>query len=283
MASLYRKDAGNPRLVPTYRIAGVNEKEFGILGDMTIQLLTEQYPDRPAFDTALSHALLRSVAAGEVPESLRLHQPGSIVAFGRQDVVGPGYLPAVKASRAAGYEAIERLAGGRAAVFHAGTIAFAWTIPSEKPREEIKLRFDALTATLLNAFRALGADARIGEVPGEYCPGSYSINVSGRHKVMGTGQRIIGGAAHVGGVIVVEGGDRIAEILIPVYQALELPWNPATSGDLAGAVPGITREDVLAAIVTEFDRRYGLAEGRIDQATLARAAALEDDHLSPPA
>ncbi|MGZ5383273.1 MAG: lipoate--protein ligase family protein, partial [Acidimicrobiia bacterium] len=83
---------------------------------MTIRLLTEQYPDRPAFDTAVSHALLRGAAAGEVVETLRIHQPGSIVAFGRQDVVSPGYPAAVGASRAAGYEAIERLAGGRAAV-----------------------------------------------------------------------------------------------------------------------------------------------------------------------
>jgi lipoate-protein ligase A len=248
---------------------------------MTIRLLTEQYPDRPAFDTAVSHALLRGAAAGEVVETLRLHQPGSIVAFGRQDVVSPGYLPAVEASTAAGYEAIERLAGGRAAVFHSGTIAFAWTIPSERPRETIKQRFEALASTLLTAFLSLGADARIGEVPGEYCPGAYSINVSGHHKVMGAGQRIIGRAAHVGGVIVVSGGDRISEVLIPVYQALELQWNPTTSGDLAGTVPGITHQDVMAAIVAEFDRRYGLEDGRIEEATLTRAAALEAGHLSP--
>lgn len=248
---------------------------------MTIRLLTEQYAERPAFDTAVSHALLRRAAVGEVGESLRLHQPGSIVAFGRQDVVSPGYLPAVDASRAAAYEPIERLAGGRAAVFHSGTIAFAWTIPAATPRETIKPRFEALTTTLLAAFRALGADARVGEVPGEYCPGAYSINVSGHHKVMGTGQRIIGRAAHVGGVVVVEGGDRIAEVLIPVYEALELPWNPATSGDLAGASPGITRQDVMAAIVAEFDRRYELVEGRIDEATLTMAGDLQAAHVSP--
>jgi len=250
---------------------------------MSIRFLTEQYPHRPAFDTAVSHALLRGAAGGAVAESLRLHQPGFIVAFGRQDVVNPGYEAAVAASRAAGYEAIERLAGGRAAVFHPGTIAFAWTIPAPLPRETIKPRFESLTSTLLAAFRALGADARVGEVPGEYCPGAYSINVSGHHKVMGTGQRIIGRAAHVGGVIVVEGGDRIADVLIPVYEALDLQWNPATSGDLAGAAPGITRQDVMAAIVTEFDRRYGLEHGRIDDATLAMAEDLEAAHLSPRA
>lgn len=248
---------------------------------MTIRLLTEQYPDRPAFDTAVSHALLRGAAAGEVVETLRIHQPGSIVAFGRQDVVSPGYPAAVGASRAAGYEAIERLVGGRAAVFHSGTIAFAWTIPTPTPRETIKPRFEALASTLLAAFLSLGADARIGEVPGEYCPGAYSINVSGQHKIMGAGQRIIGRAAHVGGVIVVSGGDWISEVLIPVYRALNLPWNPTTSGDLVGAVPGITRQDVVAAIVTEFDRRYGLEDGHVEDDTLATAAELEAGHLSP--
>ena len=248
---------------------------------MAIQLLTEQYSDRPAFDTAVSHALLQRAAVGETVESLRLHQPGSIVAFGRQDVVSPGYLPAIESSRAAGYEAIERLAGGRPAVFHPGTIAFAWTIPSPIPRETIKPRFEALTSVLLAAFRALGADARVGEVPGEYCPGAYSINVSGHHKVMGTGQRIVGRAAHVGGVIVVEGGDRIAEALIPVYEALDLRWNPATAGDLVTAAPGITRRDVMAAIVTEFEQRYGLEPGQIDDTALAMAQDLEPTHLSP--
>ena len=248
---------------------------------MTIRLLAEQYPDRPAFDTAVSHALLRRAAEGEIAETLRIHEPGSIVAFGRQDVASPGYRPAVEASRAAGYEAIERLAGGRAAVFHSGTLAFSWTIPTSTPRETIKPRFESLASTLMAAFRALGADARIGEVSGEYCPGSYSINVSGHHKVMGVGQRIIGRAAHVGGVVVVDGGDRIAEVLIPVYAALELHFNPATSGDLTGAAPGITREDVMAAIVTEFDRRNGLEADRIDEATLSLAEELEPTHLSP--
>ena len=248
---------------------------------MTIRLLTEQYENRPAFDTALSHALLRRAARSEIGETLRLHRPGSLVAFGRRDVVSPGYRSAIHAGRSAGFEAIERLAGGRAAVFHPGTIAFGWTIPTPKPRETIKPRFEALASTLLAAFRALGADARIGEVPGEYCPGAYSINVAGRHKVMGAGQRIIGHAAHVGGVVVVEGGDRIAEVLIPVYEALELNWNPATSGDLNGAVPGITRRDVLASIVTEFDRRYGLEGGRIDEATISMAEELAPSHLSP--
>jgi lipoate-protein ligase A len=210
-----------------------------------------------------------------------LHQPGTVVAFGRQDVVAPGYRAAVAAGRAAGYEAVERLAGGRAAVFHDGTIAFGWTVPTPEPRETIKARFEALDSILLAAFRALGVDARIGEVPGEYCPGAYSINVAGRHKVMGAGQRIIGKAAHVGGVIVVHGGDRIAEVLIPVYEALQLDWDPTTSGSLSDTAPGLTKADVVAAVAAQFDDRYGLQDGRIDSDTLALADQFEASHLSP--
>ena len=74
------------------------------------------------------------VAAGELPETLRLARPGRIVAFGKRDAVAQGYAAAVQAARDGGFEAIERLAGGRAAVFHEDTIAFAHAIPDADPR-----------------------------------------------------------------------------------------------------------------------------------------------------
>ncbi|MFZ0492856.1 MAG: lipoate--protein ligase family protein, partial [Acidimicrobiia bacterium] len=67
-----------------------------------MQLLDAGFPDPPALDTAVSHALLLQVAQGH-PASLRLHIPGSIVAFGRQDVVQSGYQAACKAAERAGY------------------------------------------------------------------------------------------------------------------------------------------------------------------------------------
>ena len=42
------------------------------------------------------------------------------------DRARPGFREAVAAARSGGWEAILRLAGGRAAVFHRETIAFAW-------------------------------------------------------------------------------------------------------------------------------------------------------------
>ena len=91
-----------------------------------IQLVRTAFPDRPAYDTAVSHAILERVARGELPETFRLARPGAMVAFGKQDVNSPGYTDAVTAAYAGGFEAVQRLAGGRAAVFHENTIAFAW-------------------------------------------------------------------------------------------------------------------------------------------------------------
>jgi len=242
-----------------------------------VLLFDSDFTDPPAFDTAVSHALLLQVARGEMDSSLRLHRPGSIVAFGRQDVVTDGYSSAVAAARAHGYAPVERLAGGRAAVFHQGTLAFSVAVPVDDPRAGIMDRFQLVAGIMKDAFRSLGADARVGEVPGEYCPGSYSVNVGGDRKVMGVGQRIVSRAAHIGGVVVVEGGDRIAEVLIPVYEALGLDWDPSTSGDLSST--GATLSDVHAAILAEFRNHHDLTGATIGSDTLALAADLVAQHV----
>ena len=54
------------------------------------------------------------------------------------------------------------------------------------------------------ALQRLGVDARVGEVPREYCPGDYCVNARGQTKLAGIGQRLIKGAWHIGGVIVVD-------------------------------------------------------------------------------
>ncbi|MDX1748472.1 MAG: lipoate--protein ligase family protein, partial [Halobacteriales archaeon] len=189
-------------------------------------------------DVAISHAILSAVSEGEMGATLRLHYPGPMVAFGRADRVTEGYGAAVRASRAHGFEAVERLAGGRAAVFHESTIAFSLATPEREPKTGIDARFEMISQLMVDAFEALGIDARIGEIPGEYCPGKWSVNVAGLIKVMGVGQRLVRRAVHIGGVVVVDEGDRIRDVLIPVYRALGLDWDPRTAGALADRSPG---------------------------------------------
>jgi octanoyl-[GcvH]:protein N-octanoyltransferase len=246
-----------------------------------VLLIHDSFPERPAFDTAVSRALLERVAAGELPDTVRLARPGAMVAFGKQDVSAPGYAEAVRAARAAGFEAVQRLAGGRAAVFHEQTVAFAWATADHDPLGGTHARFREVAAIMAAALARLGVDARIGEVPGEYCPGEYSVSAGGRRKIAGIGQRVIKGGAHIGGVIVVADAERVRDVLVPVYAALGLEWEPQTAGSVADEVGTATMEDALEAVRAELVDRYELEETVLDERTLALAERLEAAHSSP--
>jgi lipoate-protein ligase A len=201
-----------------------------------------------------------------------------MVAFGRQDANSPGYADAVAAARAGGFEAVERLAGGRAAVFHEQTIAFAWAGRADDVWSGTHDRFARIAGIVERALRRLGVDARTGEIPREYCPGEYSINAGGRRKLVGIGQRLIRGTWHIGGVIVVAEAERVRDILVPVYEALGLDWDPGTAGSVADEVPGATWEDVADALRAELPPHEPAG---LDAGTLALAERLEPEHRAP--
>ena len=218
------------------------------------------------------------VAAGELPETLRIARPGTTVAFAKRDAVSPGYDAAVRAAREQGFEATLRLAGGRAAVFHDGTMEIGHAVPDAEPRAGIHDRFRQTAGRLARALATLRVDARVGEVDGEYCPGRYSVNARGAAKLAGIGQRVVGGGSHTGVVLVVEGEERINAVLEPVYSALGLGWEPAVTGSVRTEEPSATWEGVVEALVAEFAREYELVEGDVDSETLALAHELVAEH-----
>ena len=250
-----------------------------------MQWLDFGFPGRPAFDTAYSRALLDLVAAGAAPETFRLYQPDDVLAFSSVDAASAGFAEAVSAARAVGFASVLRLAGGRAAVFHRETLAFAWTIPAPESRDGIHARFEQISAVVAAALRRLGVDARIGEVPGEYCPGAYSVNARGVRKLMGVGQRVIRGAAHVGGVIVVRDSNRVRAVLQPVYAAMRVTWDPSTTGSVEDERGDATRDEVAAALLAELRARFAIeaGDGFPLDAALARATALEARFAIEPA
>ena len=218
------------------------------------------------------------MAAGELPPTVRIHRPGNEVAFGRQDIASPGYDSAADAARHAGFAAVERLAGGRAAVFHQGTIAIARAYSDPQPPKRTYARFEEMADLIADALRGLGVDARVGEVPGEYCPGAYSVNARGQTKLAGIGQRMIRGGAHMGGVVVASGGSEISRVLVPVYRALELDWDPATSGSVADELGrDVDVGELEEALIAELAKRYELVDAELDEETVRLAGeALEE-------
>ena len=112
-------------------------------------------------------------------------------------------------------------------------------------------------------------------MPGEYCPGAYSVSAAGETKLAGIGQRMIRGGAHVGVVIVVSGEGLVRDALVPVYEALELDWNPDTTGSVAAALGReVSLDEVTEALVARLGSDNVLTEAELDKETLALARRL---------
>jgi octanoyl-[GcvH]:protein N-octanoyltransferase len=248
-----------------------------------VLLSTDSFPQDPAFDTAVSRALCQLASEGKRPATLRLHRPGPVIAFGRQDVASTRYPEALEAASRCGYASVERLAGGRAAIFHKDTVAFAWAVPEQYPPRRTYERFFQASEILRDALFKLGVDARVGEIPGEYCPGKYSVNARGQTKLVGLGQRLLAHAAHVGGVIVCDGSAEIRTTLEPVYEALGLSFEPATVGSICDEVGFCDFDRTRDAIVEQFEHRYEVIRQPLDDNTLSLADQLANDHRVPNA
>jgi lipoate-protein ligase A len=233
----------------------------------------------PVWDSAVSRALMLRVAAGEVPETLRVSRPGPAVVFGKRDVVSERYDVAVAAAHAGGYEAVERLGGGRAAAFHDGTLHFGHALRSDDPRA-VTRRFEETAGLVVEALERLGIDARVGEVAGEYCAGEYSVNARGVSKLAGLGQRVIKDGAYVGGVLVVSDANLIRDVLRPVYEALNIDWVPERTGSVVDERPSASWDVARAALEAVYAERYGLEPAELDAATLALAEKLMPEHRS---
>jgi octanoyl-[GcvH]:protein N-octanoyltransferase len=243
-----------------------------------LQLIRGGCPGEAAFGTAVSNAVLQRVASGELPDTGRLGRPGRILTFGRRDAVCAGYPVALEAARAAGYEVVERIAGGRAAAYNGKAINLSRAKADPNPAAGTRTRFAEMAELVRSALASLGVDARIGEVPGEYCPGAFSVNAGGRVKLAGIGQRLIKGGAHLGCVIVAAGTEELRDVLVPVYAALEIEWDPAKAGSVEDEAKGVTASDVEAALMTELERRFELSESRLDPKTEALATGLLARH-----
>jgi lipoate-protein ligase A len=147
--------------------------------------------------------------------------------------------------------------------------------------QQIRPRFIEFGELLAGALRTVGVDARLGPVPGEYCPGEFSINDGRGHKLVGTAQRLVHGAWLFGTVILVTDPEPVRDVLIPVYEALELDWNPHTVGAVQSSAPGVMVEDVRDTVLAAIGRLGDVQPISIGRDLLASAAGRVDRHRVP--
>jgi octanoyl-[GcvH]:protein N-octanoyltransferase len=232
----------------------------------------------PALELALTQALLAAVADGRRGPVLRCYRPPPTVAFGCRDSFLAGFSRAAVAAERRGFAPVIRGAGGRAAAYDDGCLVLDEIMPSRHSMSGIRERFASEAAGQAQALRSLGVDARVGEVPGEYCAGEFSVNARGRTKLIGSAQRTVRGAWLFSTVVVVRPAGGLRAVLEDVYAELGLQWEPATTGSVADEVPDVSIEDVQRALLGLYAPRYRLISGSFGVPELAAARELLGRH-----
>lgn len=205
----------------------------------------------------------RPADAGVAP-LLRLYRPEPTVAFGQRDERLPGFAAAAAVCREEGFTPLVRRAGGRAAAYHRGSLVIDHIEPDPDPIRHSQARFTEFGELLREALEIAGVSARLGPIPGEYCPGDHSIHGVSRAdpdlriKLIGTAQRVISSGWLFSSSIIVEDGAPIRRVLSRAYAALGIPWDPLTAGSITDLGVDTTVEKIEAAVLEVYRRRRTL-------------------------
>lgn len=201
--------------------------------------------------------VLARAKTGRLGPTLRLYRPEPTVAFGQRDTRLPGFAAAEQACRDDGFEPLVRRAGGRAAAYHKGTLVVDHIEPDDNAIAGSKTRFAYFGELFAEALRRAGIQAAVGEIPGEYCPGEFSVHGTDpatgvQIKLVGTAQRVVAGGWLFSSVIVVEESPPIRKVLTDTYAALGLAWEPSTAGAADDLVPGLDVDAVEKALLETY-------------------------------
>ncbi|TDD59643.1 lipoate--protein ligase [Kribbella antibiotica] len=231
-----------------------------------------------SLELAVAHALVRRASDGYLDEALRIYRPAApVVVFGRRDTRLPGFAAAVQAARDAGFEPLVRAVGGRPVAYTTEALVVDHVRHERLAPDGMEARFIQYGDLYAGVLRDLGIDARVGAVPGEYCPGAHSVNARGVVKLIGTGQRVVRDGWLFSALIVLGDDELLRPLLTEVYRLLELPFDPASVGSIASEAAG-RGESVELRLRAAYAQHAVLEPAVLDAATLAVAHELSADH-----
>ena len=231
--------------------------------------------DDEAAELSISHALLRQASDGELDEAVRVYSPQrSTVVFGRRDTRLPGYAAAVAAARDAGFDTAVRVVGGRAVAYTPRAVVVDHVHHDPHAVDGMDARFESFGRRCAELFVGHGIDARVGAVPGEYCPGEHSVNARGVVKLVGTAQRVVRHAWLFSALVVVDDLEVIRPVLTEVYGHLGLTFFPESVGSVRAEAPDLDTDVVRDLLLDE----YAATPVDLPPAVVDRAAGLKDQH-----
>jgi octanoyl-[GcvH]:protein N-octanoyltransferase len=230
-------------------------------------------------EVAVAHALVRRVGCGESAPVIRMYRPDvPVVAFGRRDTLLPGFERAVRVVREAGFTPVVRAPGGRAVAYTPHSLVVDHVGRDQGFLSGMDERFRGYAELWSDVLREHGVDAHVGAVPGEYCPGDYSVNARGQVKLIGTAQRMVRGAWLFSAVAIFDSTEVLRPLLAEIYRCLDLPFDTGSVGSVLAEAPGASLDRMEEAVIAAYDKRFGLVPAELDDDVLSTAEDLVDDH-----
>lgn len=194
---------------------------------------------------------------------MRLWRPlRPALSAGRLDARHPRLPEVLTLARESAVQPVRRLAGGHAATLDSGCLCLGWAQP--QPRlEQSAARYELIAQAIADALTALGVFNSLGESPGEWCPGAWSVQgPSG--KLAGLAQRVTSQAAWCEALIVIRATPGLRVLARQVHDVLDLDWSDSAQGELAGLLLGTAdpHGDLADVLTASLAERFGPVQRR---------------------
>lgn len=200
-------------------------------------------------------AAWRAPALGRTgPSAPSIHAYASLAtaAFSRRDSHRPGYAAAVEAARELGFASTIRTVGGHLAPLHESTLIVDVVAAAAEPHTRNRDRFRRTSTAICAALNGLGVPAQVGELPGEYCPGEFSVNAAGERKLAGIAQRVTPWGFLVSINLVVDDPEPLRAVVDACYGRLGLPVDSSRVGAVSDYLPGVRSAEVARTVIAEL-------------------------------
>ena len=199
-------------------------------------------------DLAISVELLNGAATGVFPDRLyRSYRPARTVAFTMRERHLPGFAAAWDAASSSGFTPVLRRTGGRVAAYDHSCLVIDLIEPANNQQAH-RDSFGRIAHAIAEALCGLDVDARVGPVPGEYCPGEFSVGARGLVKLVGIAQRVSRDFRLISCVVAVDPAPHLAQVLALVNEELAFEWDPETCGSVVAENAALRFDTVESAL-----------------------------------
>jgi len=206
----------------------------------------------PTADLELSTRILSQVAANhELGSVVRIYRPAPTVAFSGIERRMPRFGEAVGEAVAFGFEPVIRPAGGRMVALDEQWLVMDVITP-EVIKSDSRSVYLNQGRKLVDILKGFEIQAGIGAVPGEYCPGDYSINARGQVKLVGTAQRVVRGARLFSASIPISVSRNVAQMFDRINAHLDLDWDNRTLGSIENENASVSIDELEQALIAVF-------------------------------